>query len=141
MTGQSQPSPVPKNGQFEISLPPPPKAMAPSGKSPPLPKKRYLSIGELSKHFKVAPHVLRYWEREFPQLGPIKRRGNRRCYEQQDVLLIARINALLKEQGLTIAGARKVLDSDSAREDRAQSKALATQLIAELEELLRAIKA
>ena len=112
----------------------------PSPESSPLPNKRYLGIGEVSKHFKVAPHVLRYWEKEFPQLGPIKRRGNRRCYEQRDILLLTRINALLKEQGLTIAGARKVLDSDDTQQDQAQSKALARQLIAELEELLQAIK-
>ena len=140
MTGQSLQPPAPENGQFEFSLPPP-KAAAPSRKSPPLPRKRYLTIGEVSKHFKVAPHVLRYWEKEFPQLGPIKRRGNRRFYEQRDVLLIARINSLLKEQGLTIAGARKVLDSDGAQEDQAQSKALTRQLIGELEELLQAIRA
>ena len=112
----------------------------PSPESPPLPSKRYLSIGEVSKHFQVAPHVLRYWEKEFPQLGPIKRRGNRRCYEQRDVLLITRINSLLKEQGLTIAGAKRVLDGDNGKQDQAQSKALAQQLIAELEDLLQAIK-
>ncbi len=139
MTEQSQRPTVPKDGQFESS--PPPKAGAASRKSLPLPKKRYLTIGEVSKQFKVAPHVLRYWEKEFPQLGPIKRRGNRRCYEQRDVFLIGRINSLLKEQGLTIAGARKALRSDGSREDQAQSKALARQLIAELEELLQAIKA
>ena len=112
----------------------------PSPESPPLPNKRYLSIGEVSKHFKVAPHVLRYWEKEFPQLGPIKRRGNRRCYEHRDVLLIARINALLKDHGLTIAGARKALSNDDTKHDQAQSKALARQMIAELEDLLKAIK-
>ncbi len=112
----------------------------PSPESPALPNKRYLGIGEVSKHFKVAPHVLRYWEKEFPQLGPIKRRGNRRCYEQRDILLIKRINSLLKEQGLTITGARKVLDSDDAKQDQAQSKAMAQQLIAELQDLLQALK-
>ena len=112
----------------------------PRPESPPLPNKRYLGIGEVSKHFKVAPHVLRYWEKEFPQLGPIKRRGNRRCYEQRDILLLTRISALLKEQGLTIAGARKVLDSDETKQDQAQSRALAQQVIGELEELLAEIK-
>ena len=112
----------------------------PSPEAPPLPNKRYLGIGEVSKHFKVAPHVLRYWEKEFPQLGPIKRRGNRRCYEQRDILMITRINSLLKDHGLTIAGARKVLDGEDGKQDQLQSKALAQQMIAELEDLLQAIK-
>lgn len=115
-------------------------APKPSPEPPPFPNKRYLSIGEVSKHFQLAPHVLRYWEREFPQLGPIKRRGNRRCYERRDILLLKRINSLLKDQGLTIAGARKFLEGDDAKQDQAQSKALARQLIAELEDLLQAIK-
>ena len=116
-------------------------APSPSPEAPPIPNKRYLAIGEVSRLFQVAPHVLRYWEKEFPQLGPIKRRGNRRCYEQRDILLIERINSLLKEQGLTIAGARMLLDGEDAKQDRAQSKALARRVIAELEELLQAIKA
>ncbi|MXW50340.1 MAG: MerR family transcriptional regulator [Gammaproteobacteria bacterium] len=140
MARYSPQSSAQRDGNIEFSLSRIPKAEAPGVESPPLPNKRYLSIGEVSKHFGLAPHVLRYWEKEFPQLGPIKRRGNRRCYEQRDVLLIARINSLLKEQGLTIAGARKVLDSDDTQQDQAQSKALARQLIAELEELLQAIK-
>ena len=115
-------------------------APKPSPESLPIPNKRYLGIGEVSRHFNVAPHVLRYWEKEFPQLGPIKRRGNRRCYEQRDILLIQRINGLLKDQGLTIAGAKKVLESDHTKQDQAQSRALARQVIAELEELLQAIK-
>ena len=112
----------------------------PSPEAPPLPNKRYLGIGEVSRHFNLAPHVLRYWEKEFPQLGPIKRRGNRRCYAQRDILMIARINALLKDQRLTIAGARKVLEGEEGKQDQAQSKALAQQLVAELEDLLLAIK-
>ena len=141
MTRFSPQSPVQRDGDVELSPSQIPKEEAPGADSPPLPNKRYLSIGEVSRHFGVAPHVLRYWEKEFPQLGPIKRRGNRRCYQQRDVLLIGRINALLKEQGHTIAGAKKVLDGDDTHQDQAQSKALARQLIAELEELLQAIKA
>jgi DNA-binding transcriptional MerR regulator len=78
---------------------------------PPIPAKRYFTIGEVSELCGVKPHVLRYWEQEFTQLRPVKRRGNRRYYQHHEVLLIRRIRDLLYEQGFTINGARNRLDS------------------------------
>ncbi len=77
---------------------------------PPIPAKRYFTIGEVSELCGVKPHVLRYWEQEFTQLKPVKRRGNRRYYQHHEVLLIRRIRDLLYEQGFTISGARNRLD-------------------------------
>jgi DNA-binding transcriptional MerR regulator len=82
---------------------------------PPIPAKRYFTIGEVSELCGVKPHVLRYWEQEFTQLKPVKRRGNRRYYQHHEVLLIRRIRELLYEQGFTISGARNRLD-ESMRE-------------------------
>ncbi len=79
---------------------------------PPIPAKRYFTIGEVSDLCAVKPHVLRYWEQEFAQLKPVKRRGNRRYYQRHEVLLIRRIRDLLYEQGFTINGARHRLDSE-----------------------------
>ena len=81
---------------------------------PPIPAKRYFTIGEVSDLCGVKPHVLRYWEQEFTQLKPVKRRGNRRYYQHHEVLLIRRIRELLYEQGFTISGARNKLDSRMA---------------------------
>lgn len=78
---------------------------------PPIPAKRYFTIGEVSELCGVKPHVLRYWEQEFTQLKPVKRRGNRRYYQHHEVLLIRRIRELLYEQGFTIGGARNRLDA------------------------------
>ena len=80
---------------------------------PPIPAKRYFTIGEVSELCGVKPHVLRYWEQEFTQLRPVKRRGNRRYYQHHEVLLIRRIRELLYEQGFTISGARHRLDEAS----------------------------
>ncbi len=80
---------------------------------PAIPAKRYFTIGEVSELCGVKPHVLRYWEQEFTQLKPVKRRGNRRYYQHHEVLLIRRIRELLYEQGFTISGARNKLDSRS----------------------------
>ena len=91
---------------------------------PPIPAKRYFTIGEVSELCGVKPHVLRYWEQEFTQLKPVKRRGNRRYYQHHEVLLIRRIRDLLYEQGFTISGARNRLDegaSGSGRGARAES--------------------
>ena len=88
---------------------------------PPIPGKRYFTIGEVSDLCAVKPHVLRYWEQEFPQLKPVKRRGNRRYYQHHEVLLIRRIRELLYDQGFTISGARNRLDelvSEPARAAR-----------------------
>jgi len=85
---------------------------------PPIPAKRYFTIGEVSELCGVKPHVLRYWEQEFTQLKPVKRRGNRRYYQHHEVLLIRRIRELLYEQGFTISGARNRLDARAeARRD------------------------
>ena len=78
---------------------------------PAIPAKRYFTIGEVSQLCGVKPHVLRYWEQEFSQLKPVKRRGNRRYYQHHEVLLIRCIRELLYEQGFTISGARNKLDS------------------------------
>jgi DNA-binding transcriptional MerR regulator len=90
------------------------------GALPPIPAKRYFTIGEVSELCAVKPHVLRYWEQEFTQLKPIKRRGNRRYYQHHEVLLIRRIRSLLYEQGFTINGARNRLETaSSASRERA----------------------
>ena len=83
--------------------------LTPSGALPPIPAKRYFTIGEVSELCGVKPHVLRYWEQEFTQLRPVKRRGNRRYYQRHEVLLVRRIRELLYEQGFTIHGARSRL--------------------------------
>jgi len=90
---------------------------------PPIPAKRYFTIGEVSELCGVKPHVLRYWEQEFTQLKPVKRRGNRRYYQHHEVLLIRRIRELLYEQGFTISGARNKLDSRIANGNGAGSGA------------------
>jgi DNA-binding transcriptional MerR regulator len=84
---------------------------------PPIPAKRYFTIGEVSDLCAVKPHVLRYWEQEFPQLKPVKRRGNRRYYQRHDVLMVRQIRSLLHEQGFTIMGARQRLEGDKAQND------------------------
>ena len=107
---------------------------------PPIPGKRYFTIGEVSELCDVKPHVLRYWEQEFPELKPVKRRGNRRYYQRQDVLVIRQIRGLLYEQGFTIGGARQQLNSDEAREDVTQSQQIIKQLRTELEDLLKILR-
>jgi DNA-binding transcriptional MerR regulator len=107
---------------------------------PAIPGKRYFTIGEVSELCGVKPHVLRYWEQEFPQLKPVKRRGNRRYYQRQDVLVIRQIRSLLYEQGFTIGGARNRLDGEEAREDVTQTHQLARQLRVELEDVLKILR-
>ena len=107
---------------------------------PPIPGKRYFTIGEVSGLCSVKPHVLRYWEQEFTQLKPVKRRGNRRYYQRQDVLMIRQIRSLLYDQGFTIGGARQQLSGDSSRDDSTQYKQLIRQMINELEDVLSALK-
>jgi DNA-binding transcriptional MerR regulator len=82
---------------------------------PPIPAKRYFTIGEVSELCGVKPHVLRYWEQEFTQLKPVKRRGNRRYYQHHEVLLVRRIRELLYREGFTISGARNRLDESPAK--------------------------
>jgi DNA-binding transcriptional MerR regulator len=83
---------------------------------PPIPAKRYFTIGEVSDLCLVKPHVLRYWEQEFPNLKPVKRRGNRRYYQRHDVLVIRQIRTLLYDEGFTIGGARQRIEGDAMRE-------------------------
>ncbi len=90
---------------------------------PPIPAKRYFTIGEVSELCGVKPHVLRYWEQEFTQLKPVKRRGNRRYYQHHEVLLIRRIRELLYDQGFTINGARNRLDEAVAEPARPAKQA------------------
>ena len=103
---------------------------------PPIPGKRYFTIGEVGDLCAVKPHVLRYWEQEFPQLKPVKRRGNRRYYQRNDVLVIRQIRSLLYEQGFTIGGARQQLSGEAVREDVHHSQQVIRQIRTELEELL-----
>jgi DNA-binding transcriptional MerR regulator len=104
---------------------------------PVIPGKRYFTIGEVSELCAVKPHVLRYWEQEFPQLKPVKRRGNRRYYQRQDVLTIRQIRSLLYEQGFTIGGARQQLNSDRV-DGNGEMKT--ESVIAELEEILSLLR-
>ncbi|MCB1866923.1 MAG: MerR family transcriptional regulator [Chromatiales bacterium] len=107
---------------------------------PPIPGKRYFTIGEVSELCLVKPHVLRYWEQEFPQLQPVKRRGNRRYYQRHDVLVIRQIRSLLYDQGFTIGGARQQLSGDRAKTDQNRSQQIVRQLISELEDVLEILK-
>jgi len=107
---------------------------------PVIPEKRYFTIGEVSELCGVKPHVLRYWEQEFTELSPVKRRGNRRYYQRHEVLMIRQIRALLYEQGFTISGARAHLKNDNAKEDSIQAMQLIHQMIAELEDFLELLK-
>ena len=97
---------------------------------PPIPAKRYFTIGEVSELCGVKPHVLRYWEQEFTQLKPVKRRGNRRYYQHHEVLLIRRIRELLYEEGFTISGARNRLDNVMHGDDKAEPASRAARAAA-----------
>jgi DNA-binding transcriptional MerR regulator len=115
---------------------------------PPIPAKRYFTIGEVSDLCAVKPHVLRYWEQEFTQLKPVKRRGNRRYYQHHEVLLIRRIRDLLYEQGFTINGARHRLESDAlsspataAALSKPESRRTTSLSSAELRQVIEEIRA
>lgn len=103
---------------------------------PPIPGKRYFTIGEVADLCSVKAHVLRYWEQEFVQIDPVKRRGNRRYYQRSDVLMIRQIRSLLYDQGYTIGGAKQKLTSPEERDEATQYKQIIRQMIAELEEVL-----
>jgi DNA-binding transcriptional MerR regulator len=111
-----------------------------SAELPPIPGKRYFTIGEVSELCGVKPHVLRYWEQEFPQLKPAKRRGNRRYYQRHDVLMVRQIRSLLYDQGFTISGARQQLSGENARQDLSQTHQVLRQMRLELEEILQVLK-
>lgn len=109
---------------------------------PPIPAKRYFTIGEVSELCDVKSHVLRYWETEFPSLKPVKRRGNRRYYQRHDVLVIRQIRGLLYEEGYTIGGARQRLEAETRAAEApsdvpgVDTVALARELREELERIL-----
>ena len=110
---------------------------------PVIPGKRYFTIGEVSELCLVKPHVLRYWEQEFPQLTPVKRRGNRRYYQRGDVQIIRSIRELLYEHGFTIGGARQKLEQDNSKPAKAaapENEQSIKQIIGELEEVLALLK-
>lgn len=107
---------------------------------PVIPGKRYFTIGEVSELCCVKPHVLRYWEQEFPQLKPVKRRGNRRYYQRQDVLLIRQIRGLLYDEGFTIGGARQRMEGEDNKDESSQYKQMIRQMISELEEVLAVLR-
>ena len=107
---------------------------------PAIPAKRYFTIGEVSELCAVKPHVLRYWEQEFPHLKPVKRRGNRRYYQRHDVIMIRQIRSLLYEQGFTITGARLRLEGESAKSDVSRSHQIIRQIRGELEEVMSILK-
>lgn len=109
---------------------------------PEIPAKRYFTIGEVSDLCEVKPHVLRYWEQEFTQLKPVKRRGNRRYYQRQDVILIRQIRSLLYDQGFTIGGARqRMAGSDTPEATPAMNHQIIRELIEEIEEALTHLSA
>ncbi|HCT99320.1 MAG TPA: MerR family transcriptional regulator [Methylococcaceae bacterium] len=107
---------------------------------PIIPAKCYFSIGEVSELCGVKPHVLRYWEQEFSEINPVKRRGNRRYYQRHDVLIIRQIRALLYEQGYTIGGAKAHLSSSDAKDDSTRTKQLIHQMVVELEAILELLR-
>jgi DNA-binding transcriptional MerR regulator len=110
----------------------------PKDSLPPIPAKRYFTIGEVSELCGVKPHVLRYWEQEFTQLKPVKRRGNRRYYQHHEVLLVRRIRELLYNQGFTISGARNRLEEipeEIPEKPRLTPEAIRSELLGILEML------
>ncbi len=107
---------------------------------PVIPGKRYFTIGEVSELCAVKPHVLRYWEQEFPQLKPVKRRGNRRYYQREDVLTIRQIRSVLYDQGYTIGGARQRMVDEEGNSGKVDVKAVIRETIEELEDVLKVLK-
>ena len=107
---------------------------------PAIPGKRYFTIGEVSELCAVKPHVLRYWEQEFPQLKPVKRRGNRRYYQRDDVLTIRQIRSLLYDQGYTIGGARQRMTDEVGGHCPAEMQAVIKETIEELEDVLKVLR-
>ena len=103
---------------------------------PPSPPKRYFTIGEVGELCTVKPHVLRYWEQEFPQLKPVKRTGNRRYYQRQDVMLIRQIKSLLYEQGFTIGGARQRMSGAEETQKVGFDSKSFKEMIKDLEEVI-----
>ena len=107
---------------------------------PPIPAKRYFTIGEVSELCGVKAHVLRYWEQEFTQLKPVKRSGNRRYYQHHEVMLIRRIRELLYGQGFTISGARNLLENASQNSNQPDSRSASPTAALNFATLRRKIK-
>ncbi len=108
---------------------------------PSIPTKRYFTIGEVSELCEVKSHVLRYWEQEFPQLHPVKRRGNRRYYQKQDVLLVRKIKQLLYEQGYTIGGARqKLFEPQEENRSPLKPEQVLNQVLGELQKVIKLLE-
>jgi DNA-binding transcriptional MerR regulator len=107
---------------------------------PPIPAKRYFTIGEVSELCDVKPHVLRYWETEFPMLNPVKRRGNRRYYQRHEVLMVREIRGLLYEQGYTIGGARLRLEGGGRKQESDAGTQVIRQVRMELEDVLQLLR-
>lgn len=138
----------PKAAEKAVSKPVPadksPKAVSnqmDSSQYPRVPEKRYFTISEAGRLCRVKPHVLRYWESEFKQLSPVKRAGNRRYYQRQDIFLIREIRELLHEQGFTISGARLKLSGENTKEEVTKNKQILREVRNELEDILRSLKA
>lgn len=103
---------------------------------PPIPDKLYYTIGEVAKLCELQPHVLRYWEQEFPDLSPLKRRGNRRYYQRKDILVIRRIRGLLYDEGFTIDGARRQLSGQATQTSKEKKNTNIKRAISGLEDIL-----
>jgi DNA-binding transcriptional MerR regulator len=108
--------------------------------TPAIPNKRYFTIGEVSKICNVKAHVLRYWEQEFVELDPIKRKGNRRYYQQKDLVTILKIKGLLQDKGFTIEGAKNMISSDQDKVKPLTDKHMMTQIKSDLENILSILK-
>lgn len=111
-----------------------------SSQYPVVPEKRYFTISEAGELCGVKPHVLRYWESEFKQLSPVKRAGNRRYYQRQDIFLIREIRELLHEQGFTISGARQKLTGENTKEEVTKNKQILREVRQGLEDILKGLK-
>ena len=105
-----------------------------------IPSKRYFTIGEASKICDIKAHVLRYWEQEFKELDPIKRKGNRRYYQQKDLILVLQIKDLLQNQGFTIDGAVNMISGVNEKTSEKLHSHLVTQLKSDLENVLSILK-
>jgi DNA-binding transcriptional MerR regulator len=108
--------------------------------TPAIPNKRYFTIGEVSKICNVKAHVLRYWEQEFVELDPIKRKGNRRYYQQKDLVTILKIKGLLQDKGFTTEGAKNMINSDEDKVEPSTDRHMIAQIKSDLENILSILK-